>query len=274
MSYFAEEIIADAKAHAKKAYPLEACGVIVDGRYHPMTNAAADPAKHEEGNKDCLCQRCSFAIDPVELAKLLGDRDLQGVFHSHPDGPFYPSALDMQQQMAMNIPWVIIATDGERVGDPVEFGDTLPIAPLLGRKFMHGVFDCYSLVRDVFRLGKEGMADFDPAWPYEAVTLYNLPREDNWWSNGQNFYLEGFEKAGFRRIEMSEARPGDAFLCRVPDDRIPVPNHAGVLLSNSLIIHHLPGETRVSRREPVGGWGRLAEMWLRFHPELVGDANA
>lgn len=269
MTYFAQEIIKKASEHALRDYPLESCGVVIDGEYVPMRNAAADPEHHKADDKDCPCQRCSFAIDPDELISVLNGRDPEGYIHSHPDGPFYPSAADMQQQMETDVPWAIIATDGERCGEPVEFGRQVPMAPLIGRRFMHGVHDCYSLVRDVFRLGREELAKQGIEWPYEPIELPDMARNDNWWSHGDNFYLDNFERLGFRRIEMSEARPGDAFLCKIGSA---VPNHAGLLLGNNLIIHHLPGETRVSRREPVGGWGRMAEMWLRYYPELV-EAN-
>ena len=273
MSYFSTTAIAKAQDHALKAYPLECCGVIVDGEYIALPNSAADPALHRDGDKDCPCQRCSFTIDPGELVKVVKGRQVEAYVHSHPDGPFYPSATDIQQQMISGVPWVIIATDGERVGEPVEFGDTLPVAPILGRRFMHYVNDCYSLVRDVFRLGRDDLAAQGIDWPFEPVTLPDMPREDGWWDKGDNFYLENFERAGFRRIEMSEARPGDAFLCKI-GDKVTVPNHAGLLLGGNLIVHHLPGDTRVSRREPVGGWGRLAEMWLRFYPDLLEKNDA
>lgn len=271
MSYFAAEIIREAGEHARAAYPCESCGVIVGGSYVALKNVAADPALHIDGDKNCPCQLCSFSIDPVELVTVLNGREVEAYVHSHPDGPYFPSIADAQQQKITGVPWVILVTDGERVSDPVEWGESLPIAPLLGRRFMHYIHDCYSLVRDVFRLGKDEMANQGMEWPYEPYLLPDMTREDGWWTQGGNLYLENFERAGFRRIEMSEARPGDAFLCKIESS---TPNHAGLLLGNNLIIHHLPGETRVSRREPVGGWGRLADMWLRFYPELLEKDDA
>lgn len=270
MSYFAAEVIDEAKKHAKEAYPLESCGVVVRGAYHRFPNMALDPSKHVEDDRDCRCQRCSFAIDSAAVMALCGDDELQGVIHSHPDGPLYPSASDMQGQLVTGVAWAIIGTDGERTSDPIEWGGDVPIEPVLGRRFTHGVHDCYSLIRDTFRLGKEKLAEQGIDWPFEPIELPEFPRDDAWWEDDKDLYLDNFAKAGFREIAMSEAKPGDVFIMKLLTDHA---NHAGMLLSGNLILHHLPGETRISRREPAGGWVRTAVKWIRFDPELFARAQ-
>lgn len=248
-----------AKAHARAAFPEESCGFIVDGAYVPVENVAADPSKHEPDNKDCGCRLCAFKISKADTAKYLPSAQM--ILHSHPDGPVYPSKRDMQGQFDTAVPWGIIALDKDRIGDPITWGDQLPVKPILGRTFMHGVTDCYSLIRDTFRLGHDelkrmGITD---QWPYAPIILKDAARDDAWWNHEDNFYNDLPPSFGWVPISMEEARPGDLFLIKIRTDKF---NHAGVMIADDLILHHLP--QRFSRREPVGVWARNAGRWLRY----------
>lgn len=267
--YFNPDAVAAAKKHAIRCYPEESVGVILEGNYVPLDNVGLDPSMHEEGNPSCACRRCSFRLSSNQLLEVSGGRKIDVLIHSHPDGPLHPSHSDMEAQLNMNVPWGIIATDGARASEIVAWGDDLPMEPLVGRKFIHGVHDCYALIRDIFRLGSEGAAVQGIEWPFEPILLPNVPRQDEWWMNGQDLYMDYLYKAGFREIPMSEARSGDGFLMKLGRPKPPVVNHAGVLTGDYLVLHHMPGATRVSRREPVGGWGRTADLWVRFYPELM-----
>jgi proteasome lid subunit RPN8/RPN11 len=249
MNPFTSTVIAAAKSHARREYPKESCGFVFRGEYMPQINVADDPM-----------QDFRIASDSYVAFAALGG--LEGVIHSHPDGPLFPTHSDMVGQLATALPWAIIATDGLQCGDPVMWGDSLPIMPIIGRDFMHGVLDCYSALRDTYRLGKmelakQGVTD---VWPYDPITLPEVPRDDSWWEQpDQDLYSAGIRDNGFRVIDRSEVRPGDGFLVKLRSDKF---NHAGLLISNDLILHHLPG--RLSRREPSGIWGRQAEMWVRY----------
>jgi proteasome lid subunit RPN8/RPN11 len=241
-------VIAAAQAHALAEYPKESCGVVVGTEYIACANTAADPLK-------------DFRIDPLIYAKLLARGPVRAILHSHPDGPFYPSKHDMTSQLATAVPWGVIATDGERASLPVMWGDQLPIRPLIGREFMHGVLDCYALIRDAYRLGpheleRQGIAD----WPHAPVTLPEFPREDAWWEAGEDLYRDHFAEAGFRPVERSEVQPGDVFVMKLLTSK--KLNHGGLYVGNNLILHHLP--SRLSRREPAGLWMRQFELWLRY----------
>lgn len=250
--------IAAAKAHAREEFPKEACGLVVAGDYIPMHNIAQSPDAHT-GEADCVCQLCAFEIDPVFYARIAARSPIEAVLHSHPNGPLYPSFADMQGQLATNVAWGIIALDEERVGEPLMWGADTPIDPIIGRQFMHGVRDCYSLVRDVFRLGQAGLEAQDvPGWPRPPILLPEVARADGWWNGADNFYEDLFTPFGF--VEVTDPRPGDMFLCKVFSDKL---NHAGVLLQNDQLLHHLP--QRLSRREPSVLWARSAEKWIRYH---------
>jgi proteasome lid subunit RPN8/RPN11 len=79
--------------HCIAGYPDEACGILGgrDGRVervHCMTNARPGPVSYE--------------MDPEEQFRVMKDLrqeclDLVGIFHSHPGGRAYPSAIDVEQ---------------------------------------------------------------------------------------------------------------------------------------------------------------------------------
>jgi proteasome lid subunit RPN8/RPN11 len=249
MNPFAPVVIAAAKKHAREQYPKESCGLVVAGSYVPCDNLADDPFQ-------------DFLISPKVFAAYSTLTGVQAVIHSHPNGPLFPSRSDMVGQLRSAVPWAIIALNEDQIGDPVMWGDSLPIAPIVGREFMHGVHDCYSALRDTFRLGREKLKEqgVTDVWPLDPVTLPEVPRDDAWWEQpDQDLYSAGIRDNGFRVIDRSEARPGDGFLIKLRSHKF---NHAGLLISNDKILHHLPG--LLSRREPSGIWGRQAELWVRY----------
>lgn len=252
----------DAKLHARQVFPEEACGIVLDSEYIRMQNEAADPAHHEEGNPDCACRLCSFKISSEKIAPNLSK--IQFILHSHPNGTPSPSKIDMAMQIASQVPWGIIPITEDRVGDPVLWGDQLPISPVLGRQFIHGVNDCYSVIRDAFRLGRDGLIEqgVTSSWPYAPITLRDVPRNNEWWNSDDDLYGLLPPSHGWKEISREELQPGDAFLVRFNSDKF---SHAGMLIDENLVLHHLPN--RMSRREPAGGWIRKAERFLRYTGE-------
>lgn len=246
----------DIRKHALSEYPKEACGMIVSGGYLPCVNYAADPEKDFE---------IAAAIQIGVRAKGLV---IQAIVHSHPGGPLFPTESDMIGQISSALPWVLVATDGQSVSSPEIWGEGVAVAPIIGREFMHGIRDCYSLVRDVFRVGKDALKTQGIDWPFDPILLPDYARNDGWWGEPkrplQNLYSDNFVKVGFKEIPRENLQPGDCFLTKVRSD---VLNHAGILLPGNLILHHLPG--RLSRREPAGLWSRAAETWVRYGDSIA-----
>jgi proteasome lid subunit RPN8/RPN11 len=252
MSPITERVTAVAKKHALREYPKESCGYVMAGEYFPVENIAEDPTR-------------SFRVSNEDVIAAKKKGVITAWIHSHPvmDGeePQYsPSAEDMRSQMANNVPYAIIVCDGENTSDIIVWGDTLPIKPLLGRTFLHGVFDCYSLIRDVFRLGKEECAKQELLWPFDPIVLPEFPRDDDWWKGDQDLYVENFQKAGFREVSFHEIQPGDVFLMKIKSNKL---NHGGVLMGDGQILHHLPH--RLSGRDNAGLWARAADKWIRYN---------
>lgn len=244
--------------HARDSYPRECCGLVVGDAYWACENVAEDPLE-------------SFLIHPGVYAKAAATGELRAVVHSHPDGGPEPSESDMASQIETALPWVILPLDANRCHEPTLFGDELGIAPLIGRTFLHGVHDCYSVIRDVHRLGREALALQGIDWPHPPIDLPPKPRDIDWWKDEtKDFYRDNYERAGFVEISRQEARAGDVFLAVVPGIHNPHKRlcHGGVLLSGNLILHHLPG--RLSRREPIGNWLRAVHMWIR-HSSIIED---
>jgi proteasome lid subunit RPN8/RPN11 len=248
---FPAEALAAAQVHAIAEFPKESCGILASGVYTPCVNVAVDPLN-------------DFAIAGVDqVAVLESGKTIEAFIHSHPNGQRYPSDVDMRGQITSAKPWIIIATDGADCYEPTLWGDQLPIPELIGRPFMHGVTDCFSLIRDAFRLGKEGMAAIDcKEWPFDPVVFKDVPRSDAWWDDKSlDLYADGMVVNGFKPISRDEVRVGDGFLMAIKSK---THNHAGLYLGDNLILHHLPA--RLSRREPAGLWARAADLWVRWEP--------
>jgi proteasome lid subunit RPN8/RPN11 len=245
-------IVESAVAHARAEYPKESCGFVSAGQYIACENKATSPNE-------------AFKIDDPRFDAAVVQSTLTCVIHSHPNGPSYPSEDDMVQQLATGVPWIILNVNESGVTNYIGWGGNLPTADLIGRPFLHGIFDCYSAVRDVFALGKDALATQGIAWPLAPIKLPEIPRDDAWWRKGQDLYHDNIAKQGFKIITRVEAKPGDGFLIKIGDARANPQqrlNHAGLLLEKEQIIHHLP--LRVSRREPAGLWARAADLWVRY----------
>lgn len=233
-----EDIIAD----AKERYPNEACGFIIDGEYVPKRNIADEPTKTFQIHKN---------------AYLAAERKggLDAVVHSHPDGDRCPTQLDMENQIASALPWGVVWLNGTgEILGPAWWGDTLDIPPLVGRPFVHGIYDCYSIIRDFYRLTQD-------------ITIPEYPRSWGWWTKpadvSDRSYNREFTEAGFIRIQEHQIQPGDVFLAIVQSE---VTNHGGIYLGGNLILHHVVN--KLSRRDPIGAWSKYVTHWLRYEKEI------
>lgn len=237
-----DKLLLDMREHALSDYPKESCGLVVDGTYYPYKNVADDPINH-------------FKISPQAWVAASKKGEIQAVVHSHcmrapgveegPDHHPYPSASDMEGQINSGLPWAIVPTNGQASFKPVWWGDFRLNEPLIGTDYIHGIADCYSVVRRWF-------------WQVRGIKLKDQPRDYDWWHQGGDLYRQGLQVNGWRPIEESEVRVGDACLMRI---RSPVLNHIALYVGNDLILQHF--ENRLSRREPLFPWRKYIEMWIR-----------
>ncbi|MBC7198134.1 MAG: C40 family peptidase [Pseudomonas balearica] len=227
------------KAQAIEAFPREAVWLITKGGCQQVENVHEDPENF-------------FSISEAGARRAMS-AGLLAVVHSHPSNIAAPSAADMQGQINTAVPWGIVATDGVVCSDSVWWGPGVEMQPLIGRGFRHGTADCYSLIRDYYRLKR-------------GVTLQEFPRDWLWWEAGETHFVDGFPRAGFVRIDEDDARPGDVWLAQIRSD---TPNHGGILLEDELILHQPGGKvpvelSKLSVREPVFRYRRHITHWLRY----------
>lgn len=226
---FGSDVSRDARLHAIREFPKESVGYVVDGAYVPQKNISAVPEE-------------SFEVAP---SAWLSKTPVQAVIHSHPRGNSWPSPSDQEHQMATAVPWGITVCDGERAAELFWFGDQVPIPPLEGpeRYYRYGVMDCWSLIRDWYRVER-------------GITLKNYARDWEWWvDKKENHYVDNFRDAGF--VEVKDPIEGDLFLARF-GTRSSV-SHGGIYLGGcgDMILHHLCGGSpvdfsRLSSRQPGG----------------------
>lgn len=219
--------------HVLKQYPNEACGILVD--IDGKQKVINCENKHEEPENN-------FKIDGSFIADYIINNQLRAVLHSHIAKSNHqgdirtPSGNDIQGHIDTCVPWGIVATDGKTVSDLLWLDDE-EIPQLEGRSFIHGIFDCWSIVRDYLRLHK-------------GITLKNYPRDPSWWANGQSLCnMSAISDAGLVSINYTELKEGDIVLMKVGS---PVPNHWAVVTGNNQILHQLPH--RLSTTDSLSKW--------------------
>lgn len=232
------------KQHALRDYPNECYGILTDVGYKPLENISPSP-------------KTSAWSDGVELTKYLASGNLRALVHSHPDGPNAPSEADMRGQEELDAPWIIVSTNGSACLEPFIWGDSLrDERDLVGRKFQHGVDDCYALIRAWYKQERDTL-------------LGDYPRNWEWWIEStqgeKNLYEKYFSNEGFTSVDSSTMEVGDVWLATI---RSKVPNHAGIYIGGGLMIHHPSSDLaydprRLSKREPIARWERHITHWLR-----------
>lgn len=212
MDYY--DVIREFVDHARHEYPHEACGLVVVFKGRPRlffcNNAAGDTLN-------------DFAITPEDYARAEQVGDVVGVLHSH-NGSAKPSPLDIQSQRASGVQWWIVGLESETSAEAIEYMPAISAEPIFGRVFVHGVTDCYSLIRDWYAAER-------------GIELPDFARTNEWWHKGENLYIDGFPKAGF--VEVKDAlQVGDVLLMNIGAN---VANHAAIYVGDDKIAHHLHG---------------------------------
>lgn len=190
----------------------EVCGLIIDSaRLFRCRNVHPDPAHY-------------FRISDSDWLAAEEEGEITAIFHSHPAPVPVLSGADRKAQVLTGLPWWLACGGRLRKFRPVPH--------LLGRRFQHGVTDCYTLFRDAYHLCGIELPDFE--------------RTDGWWLRGENLYLKNMAANGFHQVDACEAQPGDVII------RQPFPGadpcHAMIMLEGGKVLHH-DCAGHLSRRE-------------------------
>jgi len=215
----------DALIHAKEQDPQESCGLLIETKgkekYFPCKNLST------------YSQQC-FIIDPEDYAKAEDTGNILAVIHSHPVSPPIASQADKISCENSNLPWHIVNPKTE------EWGYYQPNGykpALIGRPWVWGVTDCWSLVRDWYKEEKNIiLRDWDrPITPQQFLEK-PLFESCAW-------------RTGFRELRPDEKLiNGDVLLMSILS---PTLNHVAIFL-NGDVLHHLAD--RISCKEPYNQW--------------------
>ena len=229
----------DALVHAKDQDPKESCGLLIDvkgkERYYPCKNLSS------------YSQQC-FIIDPEDYAKAEDNGKVLAVIHSHPVTPPVASQADMISCEKSGVVWHIVNPKTEQWGFYKPSGYK---PPLIGRHWVWGITDCWSLVRDWYK-EKLGISlrDWDrPTTPEQFIE--NPMFEKCAW------------RTGFRQLRPEEKlENGDLLFMSIMATGL---NHVAIFLDGD-VLHHLAD--RISCKEPYNQWLlKCTGMRLRYAQE-------
>ena len=212
-----EYIKSKVKEHALKEFPNECCGFICVNYVGEVTVL---PCENKAYNK-----KSRFVIDTnmyYEAAKL---GHIAAFYHSHADefvrpenDKFSTADIDISNESGIPALLYVLPQDTWHVHIP----DSYEHYKLIGRPFVWGIWDCYSVVRDFYRETYNwNLGFYFPPKTYDRHTDFG--------------YEKNFSKEGFEPIPLDELQYGDAILFKMAgSDHI---NHSAVYLGGNKVLH-------------------------------------
>lgn len=225
-------------------YPNEACGLVVAVGKKSIAIKCKNVSPEPESR---------FTISASDYADACERGEVIAVWHTHTDESAEPSDGDKVSCEETGLPWFILGL--HKVGDDFEFyGPTVTEPsgfemPYLGRPYISGALDCYSLLVDFYKREY-------------GVRINNYPRIEEDGTMGFSFFVERFSDEGFVRLFDQEPQRGDVFFL-MTESKFDTPNHIAIYLGDDAILHHCHG--RLSRRDLYGAsyWQKHTTHHLR-----------
>jgi len=211
--------------HAKEEDPKESCGLLLNikgkQKYYPCQNLSI--SNYQE-----------FIINPEDYVAADNLGEIIGVVHSHPITPPIPSQADLIGCEQSNQAWHIVNPKTEEWGycEPTGYKPSI-----IGREWVWGVTDCWSLVRDYYQEKLNiKLRDWD-----RPLTLDEF--------NANPMFERCAWRTGFRELRNEEKTlNGDLLFMSILSNNL---NHVAIFL-DGMVLHHLVD--RLSCKEPYSEW--------------------
>jgi proteasome lid subunit RPN8/RPN11 len=201
------------------AWPKEAIVAIwADGSWREFENVNPEPIK-------------AFSISHEDNATLLAKRPAL-FLHSHPNGRAWPSDRDTESQIATGWTWGIVPVYGNLsgvydIGRPEVWGPEKPTEPLLGRTYLWGIRDCWTLCEDFYAASGRKL---DP------IPRVEEPGQHHPLARGQDPFRYWPPRLGFKAVQRHERQPGDLAIMFFNS---PIANHCAIYLGEGKYLHQL-----------------------------------
>lgn len=203
----------DAIEHINKCFPNESCGLlaIVNGeeKYFPCKNLAE--SKHEY-----------FIIDPDDWVIAEDSGELTAIIHSHPSSTENPSENDKASCEYLGLPWYIYGVETKKwfYMKPESYKKS----DLIGRKFVWGVYDCWSLITDWYKQEKN-----------IQIPYWNRPKTLKEFILNPEFEY-ALPKLNFIKQENTDdIKKGDVLLFKTETGNL---DHVAVYIGDQTILNH------------------------------------
>jgi proteasome lid subunit RPN8/RPN11 len=228
-----------------KAYPKEACGLLY---------AKGKKAIPVECRNDALEPEHNFLINGDDYVATMNLGEIVGCWHTHCNTNAKPSDADRQGCENTEVTWFIGAVNKDEKGEFTFEGiETITpegfMMPLIGRPYVYGTFDCYTLLRDYYKTEM-------------GIDLGDFLRGENPWDAAENFFLTKGEEMGFVPTGGTPEK-GDVFLLQC-GKKI---DHICIYIGDDMILHHM--RDRLSRRDIYGGsyWQERTIYHMRYNKD-------
>ena len=219
-------------------YPNEACGFVVQ--------VSEREIQVIEARNDSPEPQHMFLINPDQYLMAEDMGQIVGVWHTHTNGNTKPSQADLAGCEASNLTWYLCCV-GKGTNDTFVYSPMVVFEPngyeqdYLGRPYVFGTFDCWTLCRDFYR------REF-------GIELKDYPRENDFWKKeDHNYFATKWQEVGLVEVQDGTYRHGDILFLQT--DNSGGPNHSGIFLEGGQFMHHCVN--RLSRRDTYGGY------WLK-----------
>lgn len=236
---FEKEIIDHAKEHPEE----EVCGFIL---LNPDLTVKVERAINESPNREDF-----FAISPSRFLDYKINKNILGIYHSHPSSTERPSARDRAASKEMGIPYLIYSVKTEKFF--LYYPESYRPPALTQRPHVRAFCECISIFKDYYK--RELNINIS-----EWNKNYWLPKEDK----KANALLDGILKKNMKLVKKEKINQHDLIVFEIKKNKR---LHVGIYLGDDKFIHQ--PDKLLSKTEILDErWQNKIKQVYR-HPSLV-----